>query len=407
MDVKGLLAEYGLTEETYEAMLKDTEDKVNKSSDLEWADILEKYDIPMHYDTVRKACQPPLFGSTFVSEYYKQKMVESSANGNDAYLDKVNAKIQELKKERYKLNDERTELNKALRSEARLEDRLDKLEAALTAQGREEYEIQPITEINSDNDLIVMLSDLHLGAEYYSFTGCYNSDIAKERLNTYLNEIIKIQKRHSSENCHVILLGDEISGNIHSTIAVSNRENVIEQVKKVSDLVADFVYELSKVFKNVYLSSVNGNHSRLTRKEDAVKDERLDALVPWYVNAKLGCIPNVDVNMENLDSTITLLEVRGNTYAGVHGDYDSFTDAGVSKLCMWLGYRPYCILYGHKHFPAMSECAGVVMVQSGSLGGCGDDFTTQHRLKGEASQTVLVCDTNGIQACYPIKFGLA
>ena len=47
----------------------------------------------------------------------------------------------------------------------------------------------------------------------------------------YLSEIIEIQKTHIAENCVCLLLGDLISGSIHKTISVTNKENVIEQVK--------------------------------------------------------------------------------------------------------------------------------------------------------------------------------
>ena len=50
----------------------------------------------------------------------------------------------------------------------------------------------------------------------------------------------------------------------------------------------------------------------------------------------------------------------------------------------------------------MTEVSGVKVVQSGSLGGSGDEFTRQKRLTGEPSQTVLVVDDSGIKCCYPI-----
>lgn len=67
----------------------------------------------------------------------------------------------------------------------------------------------------------------------------------------YLDRIIQIAHTHNSENCIVWANGDEISGNIHKSIAVTNKENVIEQVKGVSELIAEFIAELSKHFRSV------------------------------------------------------------------------------------------------------------------------------------------------------------
>ena len=67
---------------------------------------------------------------------------------------------------------------------------------------------------NSKNDMIVCLSDLHIGSSYYNFDGYYDSEIAKERLQQYLDEIIQIKETHNAENCVVTMLGDLISGSI-------------------------------------------------------------------------------------------------------------------------------------------------------------------------------------------------
>ena len=329
------------------------------------------------------------------------KEIESNIT-DDSYTKELEVKKQELIKETVRMRDERNELNKRLRDSARLEQRLDLLEDELKKSGVDQFTPCYTTVSKSENDLLVILSDLHVGAEYYAFTGKYNSDIAKERLQKYLNEIINIQKIHGSENCYVSILGDNISGNIHKTIAVSNRENVIEQIKMVSELISNFIYELSKHFNNVYVNSVSGNHSRLERKEDALKDERLDSIPIWFAKNKLEHIENIEIETDQIDSTIATMNIRENTYVSLHGDYDSFTDAAVAKLVLWLGFRPDVVLFGHKHYPAMSEVAGITMVQSGSLAGSGDDFTVSKRLKGNASQTILVCDKNGIKACYPV-----
>jgi len=400
------LQKYGLTRETFEQCLDDSSKKVQHiTDDVEWQDIVEKYNLGIHYDTLRKSQQPTPFGGAFIKEYFTDKYAssESEHDDSDGYFNQLRLERQEIRKEKQRLFDERAELNKRLRDEARLEDRLDKIEESLNCKGREEFPIHDSVDINSDNDLIVVLSDLHIGATHYSFTGCYDSDIAKERLSKYLEEIIKIQKRHKSQNVYVSLLGDQISGSIHQSIAVSNRENVIEQVTTASALVSDFIYELSKIFRYVYVNSVNGNHSRLTKKDDAVKDERLDFLIMWYAKAKLSHISNIEFSEDELDSTIATMIIRGKTYVSVHGDCDGYNDSSVAKLALWLGYTPYCVLYGHMHHPAMSQVAGVIMVQSGSLAGSGDEYTIQKRLRGNASQSVLVCTDNGIECCYPIN----
>ena len=98
-------------------------------------------------------------------------------------------------------------------------------------------------------------------------------------LARYLDRVICIGREHGSERCVVWNNGDSISGSIHKSVAITNKENVVEQIMGVSELIAGFLAELSKHFSLVQYVSVAGNHSRLDRKMDALKDERLDDLV--------------------------------------------------------------------------------------------------------------------------------
>lgn len=317
------------------------------------------------------------------------------------YSDTIDNKIRELEKQRVKLRDERAEHNKNVRIEARLEQKLDELEKVLVGQGKIDYNTKTLNPIVSDTDLIVMLSDLHIGQTFTSEWGQYNTDIAKDRMEKYLKEIIEIGKRHKAQNCFVSLQGDMISNSIHKTLAITNRENVIEQVILASELIASFIAQLSANFKEINVVSVVGNHSRIDRKEDALKDERLDSLITWYAKAKLSCLKNVHF-LDSIDNTISSFSVRDKEYVSVHGDYDKFDMNGVSRLSMMLGFFPYCILFGHKHFPATSEINGIKLVQSGSFPGSGDDYTVELRLSGSPSQTVLVCNEDGIICNYTV-----
>lgn len=330
-----------------------------------------------------------------------------SQQGDEDFKKEQEEILREIKKEKIKLRDERTESNRGIRIEARVEDKLDYFEKIIANQGKIDYKpLKPaereLIKTKSNNDLIVMLSDLHIGQTFASAWGEYNLEVAKDRMNQYLNKIIEIKDRHNSENCFVTLQGDMISNSIHKTIAITNRENVIEQVISASEIITAFLAELSKIFNNVTVASVVGNHSRIDKKEDALKDERLDTLIEWYAKSKLENFENIEF-IEPYDNTFNCFVVRNKHYFVVHGDYDKFDMAGVAKLSMMAGYFPYCILFGHRHFPATTEINGIKLVQSGSFPGAGDDHTIELRLSGKPSQTVLVCNEDGIECNYTVE----
>lgn len=322
---------------------------------------------------------------------------------SDEYSKKISEMNRELERAKIKFRDERNAWNKQNYIDARVEEKLDLLEKELLTQGKVNFDIHENVNIASDNDMLIILSDFHIGQCFRSMWGEYNSDIARNRLNQLLNEVIAIQKIHNSENCYISLQGDMLSGNIHKTIQVTNRENVIEQIKIASELISSFCYEISKVFNKVFMSSVVGNHSRMDRKDDSLHDERLDDIISWGIELSLKHIDNFYVLKRNLDSGIAEMNIRNKIYIAVHGDYDRYTNTGVSNLCMHLGFIPYAITYGHLHTCAVDEANGVKMIRGGSLAGSGDDYTIEKRLSGKPSQMVCVCNNNGVVCYYPIE----
>lgn len=388
------------TENEFQYLWRLGQAKDSSLLDIDWngiADLMNKYfgdpDKPYSEAAWRKPYQ---MAKKFLEAGVFNKLSE------DEYFKELRLQKQEIQKEKRKLYDERLDINRRLREESRLETTIEKFEEMLSNVASNRYVTYSPIASSSKNDMIVCLSDLHIGATYYGFDGTYDSLIAKERLEKYLSEIVEIQKTHNAENCVCLLLGDLISGSIHKTISVTNKENVIEQVKLACEYISDFVYELGKHFKTVQLRGVAGNHSRLEDKEDALLGERLDTLILWFIKSMLKNVENIYVIDEDIDDTLSTFFVRNKLYFGVHGDFDTTSDTSISKLILWTKMTPYCVVCGHKHFPAMTDVSGIKVVQSGSLGGSGDEYTRQKRLTGKPSQTVLVVNDKGIKCCYPI-----
>ena len=358
-----------------------------------WQDVCNLLNEELHHDYNESWYRKMYQSFMMVFDSIKDKYF------NNEQLKQMEQKKQEIIKERYRLNDERTAYNRALRNDARLDARLDMLEQKITEFGRISFpDVNNIHTGVNDNDLLVLLSDLHIGQTFKSFNGEYNTKIAQTRMGQYLKKIIEIGKKYNSDKCYVSLQGDLISNSIHKSIAITNQENVIQQIKFASELITAFIYELSHAFNRVIVTSVSGNHSRLDKKEDALKDERLDDLVIWYMDAALKNVNNVDIITNNPDTTFAVMDIRGKKYINVHGDYDAFSKNGVASLSMMLGFFPYAITFGHLHTCAMSDESGIKIIRGGSLAGSGDDYTIEKRLTGKASQMVCVCTDKGIES---------
>jgi len=321
---------------------------------------------------------------------------------SDDILSELDAKRIEVQKERQKFFDQRNALNKVIRERSRQEELNEILSDAIRSGNLPQLNYQR-TEIEpSDNDLLVSLNDIHYGANIQNYWNTYNSDVCRMMMCRYLDKIISIAKTHGSENCIVWANGDEISGNIHQSIAITNKENVIDQIKGVSELIAEFLAELSKHFKTVTYVSVAGNHSRIDpNKDKALISERLDDLVEWYLAARLQNFENVFVGGgEKVDHTMYLIEVRGKIYCGVHGDFDG--SSGKVQALQTMAQKPlYAVLSGHLHHNKIDDVQGIKTIMAGSFLGM-DDYCVQKRIYGRAEQMVCVCDSDGVRCSYPV-----
>lgn len=343
-----------------------------------------------------------MYGSKRTLELLSESAEQSITS--DDILSELDAKRIELQKDKQKMLDQRSALNKLIRERARQEEINEILMSAVERGNLPSLDYHGPSEgvtLSSDNDILVSLNDIHYGAKVNNYWNKYDSDICRDMMRRYLDRIIEIGRLHRSENCIVWENGDAISGNIHYSIAVTNKENVIQQVIGVSELIAEFLAELSKHFASVQFVSVSGNHSRLDVKDRALQSERMDDLVEWYLAARLQNFDNVLIGVgEKVDATMYLIDVRGKTYCGIHGDYDG--SATKVQALQTMARRPlYAVLSGHLHHNMMDEVQGIKTVMAGSFLGM-DDFCVSKRIYGRPEQMVCICDNSGIRCSYNI-----
>lgn len=367
-------------------------------ADVDYSELAELlYGKPYSSDVARRMC----YGSCKTLQLLDKERKEGF--DDKELISELDSKILEMKKERQKFYDQRSAYSKMLRERSR-EEELNEIIISTVKSGKLpqlQYVKPDICE--SDNDLIISLNDIHYGANVNNYWNVYNSEICRKMMNHYLDKIIAIGKIHRSENCYVCMNGDAISGNIHLSIAITNKENVIEQVEGVSELISEFLAELSKHFKRVIFVSVAGNHSRIEKdKNKALLGECLDNLVEWYAKARLQDFENIFVGGgEKIDHTMYLLDVRNQLYVGIHGDWDA-NSSNVQTL-QTMAKRPiYAVLSGHKHHNKTDNVQGIRTFMAGSFLGI-DDFCVQKRIYSKPEQMVCVCDNNGVRCFYDVE----
>lgn len=320
--------------------------------------------------------------------------------------DDTTERISELKVERQKLFDERVALNKSIREVARQQELSEIIARAVSCGALPKIDVDRSalpSDIEAERDLLVSLNDIHFGAVVNNAWRKYDSDVCRKMMADYASRVKQIARETGVRNCYVWNAGDSISGNIHKSIQVTNRENVIQQVCGVSELIAEFIADIATCFDSVIYVSVAGNHSRIeANKKDSLVAERLDNIIGWYLNARLHDVPGVHImNEATVDDTLFMVNIRGKLYVGCHGDFDNGV-SGIQNLKAMCGSNDvYAVLSGHLHHNKIDSVGGVKTVMAGSFLGM-DDYCVQRRIVGKPEQLVCVCDANGIVCSYDI-----
>lgn len=312
---------------------------------------------------------------------------------NDSYIAELREAKQEVRKEKQKLFDERTAMNKLLREESRRESMYDIVKRAIEEYEPIKFEYIPTKVPDSDNDLIIHLTDIHCGTDIVSPFNIFNTDMLCKRLKNYLNEIYDIQETYNSQNAYLILGGDLIQGLIHLNARIEAKENVVMQIMTVTDLISNFIYELSKIFQKIEVHTTAGNHSRsFANKEETAYGENFDLLVPFACKKDLQNIKNVSFIDNYLGYDIATFSVRGHMVYATHGDKDTPNNVvyNMTKFARKANIPLPDICYlGHRHTNGFRTIDDVKVIESGCVNGM-DSYAIEKRLTGTAEQIVTV-----------------
>ena len=400
-DIEKTLKEYDLTPDTYEELLKECYLKVHKISDLDWSDIVEKFNLKVHYDTLRKSSQF-ITGGSFVSEFYKWKENQrETENKEDEYLRELRLQRQETQKEIVKLRDERNELRRIIREEARKESYVDMVKRIICE------DIEPMnvpvhyTLFNSETDLLCHFTDIHTGIKINNWKNVFNEDVLKNRVEKYISDILDIRGLHQSQDCYLVI-GEILSGLIHSNLRLQNNMDLMEQFKYISELISAMLIRLANNFNHVYVYTTPGNHSRISpKKENSLDGENMDVLLPFYLKARLQNVDNVSICDNNIEPEISMFNIRGNNIFAAHGHKDSPSNV-VQNFTMMFGIKPHIILLGHRHTNGLTTVYDTKVIESGCVSGT-DPFALSVRKTNRPEQTVSVIGENGLICLYDIQ----
>ena len=343
-----------------------------------------------HRDTVRK-------GSKLLYEYIDAGWVNEPKDN----VTSDSSELIAMRKERIKLSDARVDYNRLIRQEARKESYADMVKNII-CQNVEPINI-PVhyTLFNSSTDLLCHLTDIHTGIEIHNWKNDFDEEILKHRIEKFTSDILDIRGQHGSENCYLVI-GEILSGLIHSNLRLQNNMDLMEQFKYISELISAMLIRMANHFNHIYVYVTPGNHSRVSpKKEEALDGENMDVLLPFYLKARLQNIENVSICDNTIEPEIAMFNIRGNNVFAAHGHKDNPSSV-VQNFTMLFGIKPDIVLLGHRHTNGLTTVYDTKVIESGCVSGT-DQFAMSIRKANRPEQTVSVIGEDGLICLYDIK----
>ena len=327
--------------------------------------------------------------------------------GDNVYSNEIQEQIDELYKAKRQLADQRREYNKVLTSDARAKHLAERLVEAANIVPLENYSnIFSFKNSNSKEEAVLALSDWHYGQISDNIWNEYNPEICLRRVSALFDKAVSVLQEHSARTLHIVLLGDFVSGAIHTGVRVASEEDICDQLMHVSEILANFINVISRCVDKVNVYSTYGNHARtIQNKNDSIHSDNMERVIPWWLKQRLKDNDRVNI-IDSEYYEFIYLNICGYNVVCTHGDLDRFKDFGVVVNSLFSKKYGKTIDYtfsGDKHHLESFEQFGIESALVGSL--CGtDEFANNKRLYSNPMQTLCIFNQDDGKLCtYNIK----
>jgi len=208
-------------------------------------------------------------------------------------------------------------------------------------------------EENLNKQMILQLSDLHLGQKIDLPTNKFNMDVARQRLFKYVNKCLEYAEPMNISIINIVFTGDLTNLSYRTDQLLTNQYVRAEAFVRSFDLYCEMVDYLLEKGYELSMSGVVGNESRMKEYEhmsnvDEIAKDSLDYMVYQmlkrrylkhanFINDcdKLEDMINVNgkeiillhgnnLKHGNLDREIKSVKERWFTYSGIWADYSLF-----------------------------------------------------------------------------------
>lgn len=394
--------------ETNEQFIQRLCDNKNRFG-LSWDDVA---------DIANSACNLD-YTESWYRKRFKQRVIntiaqdmESEEKENDPERDRLqtlNDVLINIRNEKQRLIDERTQNNAILRRLSR-EDNLMQLAREAAEKIGSKILLDPVEHDTSvdfftnENCAVLSLADWHYGAFERNYWNNYDIDIAKLRIQHLRDCTIGYCKRNNIGKLVVLNLGDLISGRIHSDLRITNQIDICDQTLQVAEILSEFLHCISKELPKtqIHYHSATDNHSRIEPNiKESLDTESMQRMITPFVKIRLAGDKNIYFHDNTYDDGIVSFEARGFLCMGVHGHQDKVNSV-LANLTLMTDEKPYIIFTAHNHHLDADEQHRSMVIGSPSLMGT-DANAKNNRLTSTPAQIITTIGAKGIDDIHYIN----
>ena len=358
---------------------------------IEWQDIAdlraEYTGDDEHRDTIRK-------GAKLFYEYLEAGWIKNPLESSAVPPTEATVQMRELRKERYKVQTEKLELNRWLRENARDELIVEHICQAIT-------QLEPLvipdpiyTEL-SDREGVLLFGDEHYGTEFEicglnnEVINSYSPEIFENRMWSLLDQTISIVRKEGFSRIRVFSLGDFEDGLLRVKQLMQLRYGIVEGTVRYADFISNWLNELSK-YVEVEFQTTSGNHTELRmlgQPKGTFTKENMSLVVDAMITTRLANNPNFTF-VKNPTGYI-FADILGYKLLGIHGEVKSMEQA-IKDFSQMYRVQLDFLIAGHKHH-SRSETVGInqEVINVPSIIGV-DDYSLSIHKMSNAGATFLV-----------------
>jgi hypothetical protein len=313
------------------------------------------------------------------------------------------------KKERVKLQDQRRELNKLIRDEARFDHVKEEVIKAINKLADEKplFADQPKSSSTpmffGQNESALLLSDWHKGLFARNYWNSFDDNEFNRRVKRLVNKTLEYNRSHNVQKMHIFTLGDLVNGLIHVTTRISNTEDVVAQTMSVSETLSEIFVEFARHTEAIKIYFCRGNHDRITaNKSDEIEKESFADIILWFLKARISHISNIEFVDNKFDDEIIHANICGHDVLAVHGHKDKPSSV-IQDLTLMTKVVPSYVFMGHYHHHEENEVQGVELIVNSSLSGV-DSYAKDIRRTSKPAQKLIIFSPEESRLCtYSIR----